>query len=554
MSNLSQKDFEKQFGKLIESIRTQANVFPRDSTEKRIARVKRARVDKLYFAATYFPHYIQLDETLPGVQQLRKGLAEFEIDWVQAGFAAHHAEFFELTQLINKFIILAAYRESAKDTLLGKIDVLHKLCCEAAWFIPVIAYSKDHAETKVIPIKLEIENNERLKNDFGDLKGTIKWELNEFITSNGRKVQGFGMDMALRGQENFGHRPDWILLNDIEDPTQTFNHGLCMQDVDRIKQDKLKSVNSPKWGGMYLCNYISKQSITHELMTGENTAHFIKKIYRAKVPNTNSTQQERDIAAACRKAGFNDYMKSAWEYRHPTLRLLQEEKDDPELFDSEMMMHPKDKKNKKFKDTDFKFFTESEIQGKDIVAWTFIDPSAKEATDYKSIITLGMPTAGDTFQLYCLAASIRQESVDWLMEETYRHYELFHPKVIGVEMISFAVLLEREYNRLMKKKGKPLPIHKVEKVANKEAKIEAQVPIIRNGIVKFNPKQGDQATLIRQFKGFPDTNPVVKGGVGDDGPDAFAECMKLIDDFPYGALVQYKSVQKRQAAFAQGAY
>jgi predicted phage terminase large subunit-like protein len=554
VSNLSQRDFEKQFSKLVESIRTQATPFPKDTTEKKIARVKRAKADKFYYAATYFPHYIQLNEELPEVVKLRKGDSSVVLNWVKAGFAECHADFFAQTELRNKFSILAAFRESAKDTLLGKIDPLHKLFCEEAWFIPIIAYSTDHAETKVIPLKLEIENNERLKNDFGDLKGVVKWEQNEFITKNGRKVQGFGMDVPLRGQENFGHRPDYIILNDIEDPTKTFNHGLCQQNVERIRQDKLKSVNSPRWGAIYLCNYISKQSITYELMTGENTGHFIKKIYPALVPNMKLTQEEQQLAREAKKHGFVDLLKSNWEFRHPTMRLLQEQKDDPDTFDCEMMQRPRDRKNKKFKDTDFRFYADSEVRNIEMAAWTFIDPSAKAAGDYKAIITLGMPVKAEMFQLYVLAASIQQESIDWLLEETYQHHTRYKSKVVGVEMISFASLLEREYQRLMKKKGTYLPIHKVERVENKDAKIESLVPLIRSGLIKFNPQQGDQALLIRQLKGFPDKTPVSRGGIGDDGPDAMAECVKLVQDFPHGEKVEYKSVVKRQAVFAEGAF
>jgi predicted phage terminase large subunit-like protein len=344
------------------------------------------------------------------------------------------------------------------------------------------------------------------------------------------------------------------MMNDIEDPTKSFNPGLTQQNVERIRQDKLKRVNSPRWGAILLCNYISKQSIVHELLTGEYTSHFNKQIVRALVPNGEATAEDRKIARAAREGKHFDKLKSAWEFRHPTVKLLEERSKDPETFDPEMMMHPRDRKNQKFRDVDFKFYAPSQIQGVEMVYYTFVDPSAKEANDYKAHVTIGIPVTGDELKMYLVNAWIRQDSVDAMLEESFRDFELYGVKIIGVEMIGFAVLLAREYGRLMKQKGKPLPIHQVESVKNKDAKIEGLVPIVRSGTLLFDPTQGDQALLIRQFKGFPDKTPVSRGGIGDDGPDAIAECIKLIQDFPLGANVSYKTVQKRLATFKVGAY
>jgi predicted phage terminase large subunit-like protein len=554
------KEFEKQFAELVSRIRTQATPFPKkhDEIKEREARKQRAKVDKFYFAAVYFPHYIQLNEQyLRNILKQPKGplyiSPDVEIDWVEAGFSPDHKKFFELTELKNEFVLLAAYRESSKDTLLGKIDAIHKMIFEECWFIPIIAFSHDHAATKVIPIKLEFENNERLKNDFGEMKGSVKWEEDEFIIGNGRKVKAYGRDESLRGQDNFGHRPDWIILNDVEDPTKTTNPALILKYVDSIRQDILKSVNSPRWGAILLCNYVSKQSIVHELMTGENTSHFNKQILRALVPNEKITKEDQEIAHQCRLHKYSDNWKSAWEFRHPTLRLLEEQKNDPDTFDAEMMMRPKDRKNKKFKDTDFKFYTRSQIAGLKILAYTIIDPSAKEPRDYKAIITMGVPMIGELMEIFILDAWIRQASVDEMLEETYRQHTAYQSKIIGVEMIGFAILLEREYIRFMKEKGYPLPILPIEKVDNKDARIEGLVPYVRN-IMKFDPQQGDQGLLIRQFKAFPSTTQVSRGGIGDDGPDAVALGIRLIQDYPHGLEVKYESVKKREVVFEKGAF
>ena len=115
MSDLTLIQFDKDYSKLIESIRTQATPFPRDSIEKRLARTARARSDEMFFAAIYFPHYIELAD---GYQDIWKD-PDAKIDWVKAGFATYHPTFFDLCKLRNQFNLLAGHRESAKDTLIG---------------------------------------------------------------------------------------------------------------------------------------------------------------------------------------------------------------------------------------------------------------------------------------------------------------------------------------------------------------------------------------------------------------------------------------------------
>lgn len=547
----SQKIFEKEFSRLIEDIQRQATPFINDSTLKKEARRKRSAVDPFFFAATYFPHYIIVADEY---KDIWKDPSK-KIDWVNAGFAECHDDFFKIAQLRNRLELLFAFRESAKDTLIAKIETIRKIVTKEIWYHTHSAFSEDHATSKVIPIKLEFEHNERLISDYGNLVGSTKWEENEFITSTGVKVKAFGRDMTMRGTENFGHRPDWMIINDVFDPTKQSNPSIISKYVESIKQDVLKSANSPRWGAVMLGNYVSKQSVEHELAINAAKLGYGLNIFRALIINLKKTEKEREIAHQCRLKKLPKLERSVWEFRHPTIRLLEEKNADTETFDSEMMMRPKDKKNAKFKDSDFKYYSRNDLKFKELVTYSFLDPSAKKANDYKAKITLGVPKEGKYFQIYVIDAWIRQDSVDAMLEESFEGHRIYNEKIAGVEMIGFAALLERDYRRLEKEKGYGLPILPIESVENKDAKIESLVGPIRRGIILFDQTQGDQALLIRQFKAFPDKTPVKAGGLGDDGPDALYECWKLIQQYPAGtSAVGYKSGQKREARFKKGAF
>lgn len=546
ITQVTQKQFEQDVSKLIEDIRREAAPFVDDSTEKKLARVKRALADPFFFAASYFPHYITLRD---GFEKECWKDPNARVDWVKAGFADCHAEFFKLTELRNKFVLLAGYSESAKDTLICKIDVIRKCIMRDVWYHILVSSTQDRAASKILPLKLEFEHNERLKSDFGDfLTGNSKNEADEFILNNGVKVHGLGRDQTMRGAENNAHRPDWVILNDIWDPMREKNLSLIKETVEIIKQDYLKRVNTPRWGAILLFNYVSKQSPEHELVIDHARLGYELKIFRALNFNPKKTEQEREIAHQCRINKFPDVEKSDWEFRHTTLRLNEERAADPETFDAERMMRPRDKRNQKFKDDDFKAYVAGNLKKVEMVCYTMCDPSVKIASDYKALITLGV-LKQDLFEVDVLAAWIQQASIDDMLEETFNQFRIYKSKIVGVEGIGFAMLLERDYLRLMKKYG-PLPLHMVEKVQNKDAKIESLVPPIRSGMIKFDTTQGDQGLLIRQFKGFPDKTPVRRGGIGDDGPDALYECFKLIQQFPAGSqMVEYRSGQKREARF-----
>lgn len=547
---ITQRALEKEFARLIEDIQKQATPFVNDSTAKKEARKKRAAVDPFFFAATYFPHYIQLAE---GFKDVWKDPAQ-KADWVKAGFAECHEEFFKIAQLKNKFELLFAFRESAKDTLIAKIETIRKIVFKEIWYHTHTAFTEEHATSKIIPIKIEFEHNERLISDFGKLVGVTKWEENEFITSTGIKVKAFGRDMTMRGTENFGHRPDWIIINDVFDPTKQNNPAVISKYVDSIKQDVLKSANSPRWGAVLLGNYVSKQSVEHELAANASKLGYGLNIVRALVVNPKKTDEEREIAHQCKLNKLPDLERSAWEFRHPTLRLLHERAADPDTFEAEMMMRPKDKKNAKFRDDDFHYFSPVQYMKKvEIVHWSFGDPSVKIASDYKALITLGVPKQA-MFKILVVHAWIRQASIDEMLEESFRMQSVYKNKIFGLEGIGFAMLLERDYRRMMVTHG-PIPLHMVEKVENKDAKIESLVPVVRSGLMEFDASEGDQQLLIRQFKNFPDKTAVKRGGLGDDGPDATYECYRLIQQFPLGSsAVEYKSGQKREAKFKKGAF
>lgn len=121
-------------------------------------------------------------------------------------------------------LILVTFRESAK-TSLAKIKVIHDICYAKKKFIIWTSYDQQKAEANLYDIALELQTNEKIIADFGNLffedqrnkeKFTQKKSIGEFITKNKIKVKAYSTGQSPRGEVYGEYRPDLIILDDIE--------------------------------------------------------------------------------------------------------------------------------------------------------------------------------------------------------------------------------------------------------------------------------------------------------------------------------------------------
>jgi len=134
--------------------------FENDTPEKQKARKERGRTDLLFFCKTYLPHYFT------------------------AEFGDFHDEWEGLTELRNEVALVAAPREHAKSTFFTFAVPIRNIVYVLRWFQIIISDTNDQATGFTLPIRLELEENPRIRNDFGDLTGR-PWKKNDYTTSNG---------------------------------------------------------------------------------------------------------------------------------------------------------------------------------------------------------------------------------------------------------------------------------------------------------------------------------------------------------------------------------
>ena len=90
-----------------------------------------------------------------------------------------------------------------------------------------------------VAIKSEIENNELLIRDYGDMIDSEKWTAKRFVLKNGVIFSAEGFEGSIRGMNYKNNRPDYIILDDL------------YNDNDINNFDQIKAIEATFWGTIY---------------------------------------------------------------------------------------------------------------------------------------------------------------------------------------------------------------------------------------------------------------------------------------------------------------
>lgn len=187
-------------------IQESVSPFADDSPAAQKERLARARHDKLFFMQTYLPHYFYGE------------------------FGEFHEEWSDLGDLKDAVVLIGAPREHAKSTFFTFGDLLHDICYELRHFILIISDTNNQATGFTLPIRLELEDNPRLRHDFGVMKSSY-WAKNDFV-ANGVRVLARGRGEKVRGLKNRQYRPDKAVVDDFENDINVRNATLVKEGKD----------------------------------------------------------------------------------------------------------------------------------------------------------------------------------------------------------------------------------------------------------------------------------------------------------------------------------
>ena len=461
----------------------QATVVNTAETEReKLARIRRVRSDYAAFVDYYFPHYTVNPET-----------------GKQTSCAPFHIK--AANKVLKERNLKAAFkwhRGAAKSTHLDIFIPMWLKCQETRQInvMVLVGKSEDNANTLLADIQAELQFNQRYIHDFGQQYNNGSWEEGEFVTKDGTAFFARGRGQSPRGLRYRSHRPDYIVIDDLDDDELVESPARVSKLFDWVRSALFGTLNGGRGRFFMVGNLIAKNSVLSKWCE-------IKSVHvtRVNIYDSNGNISWRakwtpaEVQALADVAGYRAFQK---EYMNNPIV-------EGAVFRSEWIRWAKRPQWRQFDE---------------IVL--YIDPSWKstQKNDYKAAKLWGKVKGG---QLWHLRAFVRQATVAEMVRWVYDLYEWATQTGIAVKFYVEANFMQDMLMDDFKKEGElrgyQLPIiGDKRKKPDKFQRIEAAAPLWERGFVFYDDSQKDDPDMLR---GLDQTLAFQKGMRGhDDAPDA----------------------------------
>jgi predicted phage terminase large subunit-like protein len=412
----------------------------------------------------------------------------------------------ELSDLVDteKRVVVAAPREHAKSTVVSFAKPLQAICYQLAHFIVLFRDSADVAKLSVDDIRQELESNQRILEDFGDLIGKRKWTEAEFITSNGVKVLGRGRGSPARGLRFKQFRPDLVIVDDIEDD----------ESVDsRTQRDKLE-----RWLKRVVLNIIGPDG--RFFMVG-TVLHHDSLLMRL--------MKQADVFTTRLWKAIQDNGKPLWPARWPLARLEQKRLEiGARNFATEFMNDPANEEEQIFSPNNWRYFTDDDVAGLKFDMVGAIDPAIglKQKNDDTAIGVVG-ERDGYYYVLRVVIKKLKIQQQIALVLSTCREF----PNLLkfGFETIAYQDALKQLVEEESAKANLQVPAVPVDDISSdKLRRISRLAPLAEQGRILFpHPSSSywspDVQKCLDEFEALG-----VSMNAHDDGPDMVERAISLL--------------------------
>lgn len=464
----------KKIQALLARIAASATRFPDDPAAQR-ERIQRAKSDYFYFCKTYLPH------------------------WFGCEFAdAHYQLLDELGDPGQKLIQWP--RGWAKTTHGAQGIPIWRALCEHGHFSLIVGKNDPHGKEILLPVVMELEANERILQDFGE-QATDVWGFeNGFLLRNGRWLDCVGWEGRVRGKKKGPYRPDYIVVDDIEDRELVRSPRRVKQMIQWWLTEVMFAFGDESGVAVWLCTNIHGKSATSLLLNpeyspfeGEEPPQFTRLKFRATNEDGQSAWPDR----------FSDERLAAMKARMGS-RAFEQEMNGLAMADGGM-----------FRPEWIRWVDASEVPTTEMVTVGAVDPSVKSSgkADMKAvqIWSKHLPTS----RYYVRYCWLRQGTDSELVDAMYRGDAQLSPIVWWFEAQGAFELFKYPLAEGAKRfGGKRLPVRFFTQSLPKEIRIRSLEAPFEQGLVHFVRGAGDVQVLAEQFEHYP------TAGVADDGPDA----------------------------------
>ena len=492
-------------------------------------------IDMEFFGRAYFPHYF----SRPSPEFHKELDAIWQQGVLKGQYPITPAKIKEISRMNGTKRVAAAPRGHAKSTTLTFKGTMHAIVYGYKHYPIIISDSSEQAEGFLDNIRVEFEENEFLKEDFGDLTGKV-WRSNVLITSTNIKVEAIGSGKKIRGRKHRNWRPDLLVLDDIENDENV----RTPEQRSKLENWFLKAVS--KAGDDYtdivyigtLLHYDSLlaktlknpgyKAIKYKAVISFSKADDLWKKWEDIYTDLSNDNHEED-AKAYFEANRKEMLEGTqvlWEEKLSYYDLMVMRVTEGEAsFNSEEQNEPINPEDCIFNKEWFEFYNDAEIvfNSKEYYFFGFVDPSLGKTkhSDFSAIITMAKHKVSG--YMYVMDADIERRHPDKIIADVLekekrlrRDYGKGYKK-FGAETVQFQWFLKEELAKASAKAGLYLPIEEVPQVSDKTMRVQTLQPDVKNHYIKFNKRH---KLLLEQMEHFP-------MGAHDDGPDALEGCRTI---------------------------
>ena len=215
-------------------------------------RIRRLQSNYAAFCEYYFPHYLTLRDKVTG-----------DVIRVVHNAPFHNAAANKVKNTPNLKAVFKWPRGHAKST---HFDVFLPLWLmfqsqRLINFMVAVGKSEDSAARLLGDIQAELEYNQRLIADFGDQKNLGEWTEGEFKTQSGVKFLAVGRGQSPRGLRDRESRPDYIVIDDLDDDELCRNEKRVKDLTAWVKEALFGALDVGRGRFIMVGNLISKCSV-----------------------------------------------------------------------------------------------------------------------------------------------------------------------------------------------------------------------------------------------------------------------------------------------------
>jgi len=488
------------------------------SDPEKEARKAKAKKDFQFFIEYYIaPH---IDEYVPPAEYQKRLLrilaerkfTEKDAEWFRNFVWPQRREFIRPCSDVRGILDLEP-RDHGKTTRMTQLFPLWLALTHERVFVVLILASKDQAQSVLESIKLELETNEKILEDFGEQK-TNTWSKKKIVLSNGNAIAALGAGQTIRGIKHRYLRPTHIICDDL------------------LKDEEVESASKReflyRWFKRVVFN-LGKDALVAVVNT---IMH----------PDDLPSRLKEEIKEGRLKdwiciwlAARDVYGRPIWPQRWSDEELKhKEEKLGPEIWATEMNNDPLPESSKKFRSEWFVYYDITDIDLRDLRVVCAVDPATgAEAGDYTAVVTIGAPKSG--YPIYVLDAWGERCSDIELIKKLVEVYKTFKPQVILFEEQNFQKIYKNLCMREAYQQYKVrLPVKGVKQNIKKALRISSLSPLVEAGILRFRK---NQKLLLEQLEYFP------KGH--DDLPDALEMAVSALESAEKKPFAHTRNVRRK---------